>query len=334
MLLVFALLSLGIADDCGHSYDSPEVCHPPSAQYSFKFPIPARKQWPDRDGYCGSLSAQTAALGWGAWISQDQVRKSIGDHEVGPSNMESALRALKWNYEKWNTGAQRPQWKKYLVWMKNHIGNRHPCIWYVMTKEYGKNNLNTNTTGRFTHIEPVYGMLSNNSLTSTEYSDNDVLVHASDWDKNDYYRTFKSLPDNSRMEGNCRDAPVGVGRNEAYPCIDDNSNDGYCVTGPVDPAGKALPMTLAVDRWDEPDVIKGERPVQLTGTVTIESLTSGQSYILYRFDGYKTVPTDSNYDVGYASKHSFTATGTTYKYKDPKGITSNESTYYRCVPSS
>merc|ERR1712228_672814 len=80
-----------------------------------------------------------------------------------------------------------------------------------------------------------------------------------------------SLPDNSRMEGNCRNAPVGIGKNEAYPCIDSESNDGYCVTGPVDPAGKALPMTLSVNRWDEPDVIKGERPVQLVGTVTTKT---------------------------------------------------------------
>jgi len=330
LLLSFGFLGIVVADDCGHSYDSPEVCHPPTSKYHYVFPIPARQQWKDRDGYCGSLSAQTAALGWGAWISQDQVRKSIGDHEIGPRNMENALKALKWNYEKWNTAASRPQWKNYLVWMKNHIANRHPCIWYVMTKErYG-----TNTTGDFTHIEPVYGMYSNYSLSDKTYYDMDVLVHASDWDKNNYYRTFQSLPDNYRMEGNCRNAPVGVGRNEAYPCIDENSNDGYCVTGPVDPAGKALPMVLAVDRWDEPDVIEGQRPVQLTGTVTVESLTVGDSYTLYRFDGYKSVPTDSNYEVGYTSKHTFTATGTTYKYKDPKGITSNLSTYYRCVPAS
>jgi len=327
-MLLFFLLALGVADDCGHPYDSPEVCHPPVAQYSYVFPIPARKQWPDRDGYCGSLSAQTAALGWGAWISQDQVRKSIGDHEIGPSNMEDALRALKWNYEKWNTRATRPQWKNYLVWMKNHIHKRHPCIWYIMTKE----RTNT-TTGRFTHIEPVYGMFSNKSLSSTTYNDDDVLVHASDWDKNNYYRTFGSMPDNSRMEGNCKDAPVGIGKNEAYPCLDDESNDGYCVTGPVDPAGKSLPMTLDVGRWDEPDVIRGEKPVQLTATVTVESLTPKTNYILYRFDGVKSVPTDSNYEKGYVSRHTFTATGKTYTWKDDHGITSNEASYYRCVPA-
>jgi len=87
-------------------------------------------------------------------------------------------------------------------------------------------------------------------LCVTQRYPDDVLVHHSDYDQNNYYRAFSTLPDDVNMEGNCAVATPGVGHNEMYPCIpNDNYNYGYSMTGVVDPPGTATPASLAVSDW-------------------------------------------------------------------------------------
>lgn len=46
-----------------------------------------------------------------------------------------------------------------------------------------------------------------------------------------YYRTMKSLEDSTKMNGNCKFAGAGFGKNEMYPCIDESVTYGLAVTG-------------------------------------------------------------------------------------------------------
>ena len=194
----------------------PSTCKPPAAAKNSKIMrVQSRKQWPDRGGYCGALSIQSIALSYGAYISQDQIRKTLHDHEemIGPINMAEALKALKFNYSMWDISSPEPQWMKYLIWMKNELRQGNPVIWFVYC--HGDANV------LFDHIEPVFEIYSNYSLQEFDenYHADDVLAHASDWDQNTYYRAFSSVADSMKMDGNCKDAPVGEGHNEAYPCI-------------------------------------------------------------------------------------------------------------------
>ena len=57
----------------------PGTCDPPEAKFSRTMDMRPREMWVDDGGYCGSLSIQEVALSYGAWISQDLVRKSAAD---------------------------------------------------------------------------------------------------------------------------------------------------------------------------------------------------------------------------------------------------------------
>jgi len=88
---------------------------------------------------------------------------------------------------------------------------------------------------------------------------------------------------------------------------------------------------LSIDPWQrEPDIAEQENPTQFKGTLTIEGTTSGTTYDIYRWDNSEDAFT-------YSDVHkidTFTATGDTFVYQDPKTFSSYSATYYRCVESS
>eukprot|EP00666_Eupelagonemidae_sp_cell4sb_P016478 gene16478-3973_t len=98
--------------------------------------------------------------------------------------------------------------------------------------------------GAFGHIEAVWGIGSDHPLTDAKVYDDDWLVHGSDQDLNPYYRRFSSLEDTTAMEGNCKNAQAGFGKNEMYPCINDQVDYGLAVTGVATPG--ALPLVLDI----------------------------------------------------------------------------------------
>eukprot|EP01079_Euglenida_sp_SAG-EU17-18_P008906 gene8906-1596_t len=55
---------------------APGRCAPPSTQYSRVLPITPRQQWNINGGFCGAVSFQASMLAFGAWVSQDLVRKA------------------------------------------------------------------------------------------------------------------------------------------------------------------------------------------------------------------------------------------------------------------
>ena len=325
--LAFAALVASVAakDKCVE----PGICVPPKAAHSVVLPMAPRQQWGNSGGYCGSASVQMNSLLFGNYFSQDQVRKA-NDHgeghgskadgfEVLPTNIEQSMTNLALTFESFDvmntTKPQAPAYKKFL---KQHLVQGHPVVWFVMCRGDGDQipypGSNPND-GRFSHIEPVWGIYTNLSLDDPTVSENDWLVHGSDWDQNGYHREFSTLVDTAKMEGNCANAGTHPGTNEAYPCIYDEVDYGYAITGNQDPKNRTVPAVLIVDNHSEPNINEGRSPAVVHGVLNA-TVVAGQSYTIYRYDGKENVPTDSNFEAGkYAVKQPFTATSSMYSFQ-------------------
>lgn len=324
---------------------------PPNATFSVALNIPGRHQWADRDGYCGSNSIQMLALHHGVWLSQNIVRNGVtaggcqkdGDgEEILHTNIGCVLDELKLRHDDWDyRNAARPQWRNYLSWMKRHLAMSEPVVWFVFCKGDGGSKHKHGPHGSdegygfYDHVEPVFAIYSNRSLTpgdsDTEtYFPDDVIAHHSDWTQDAYYRTLASLEDDVTMDGNCANVqPIGGGPNENYPCIPQDVDYGYSIQGKIDPKNITLPVRLAVDSWKEPDIIEHQKPSEMQATLTVEGLTAQTDYVLLRYDGYATVPTDSVFSrTGASSAVDFTAEASTWDYSDAEKILSDTAVYY------
>lgn len=305
---------------------------PPEKKYKVVQNVSPRIQWGDAGGYCGSMSIQQVALGKGVWISQQQVRDHTvdgggNDHEILETNIGTALTNLKLKFEFWDYKKEpTPQADGYRNWIKKQLVAGHGLVWMIML-EGGKYPVYNPLYpyGFYSHIEPVYGIYTDHPLSDTKFYDDDYLAHSTDADTQTYYRRFDSLVAdvNSRNVSQCR------GNYRGYPCIYVRWGFGWAITGVTDTRA-GLPLSLAVDSTREPDVRRGDKPKPFTGTITVEGLTVGSKYDIYRWDSSKIA-----FDYTKAKKqHSFTATKNTYVWKDTETFSSYSVTYYRCLAAS
>ena len=136
------LLALGLHEG-PHPYDgrcvSPGQCTPPPAKYSkvIAGPQPGQ-QWNINGGFCGAFSTQHAALAFGAWVSQDLVRKanrnsapphtmhgdSTEGYEVMPTNVADTAKNLKLTYDEWDYTQPSPQAPAYKAWLKKQLDQK------------------------------------------------------------------------------------------------------------------------------------------------------------------------------------------------------------------
>merc|ERR1712157_76858 len=100
-----------------------------------------------------------------------------------------------------------------------------------------------------------------------------------------------------------------------YPCFYQEVTYGLSITG-LNVQSETLRVVLDVDRQDEPNIRSREKPVQLTGTVTVHGLTAGEQYLLYRYTGTAALPS-SDFERGYEHKTPFTAQSETWTFQDP-----------------
>ena len=229
------------------------------------------------------------------------------------------------------------------MWLKGHLAKSEPCIWFIYCKGDGGSKHvhgphgSEKGYGFYDHIEPVIGIASNHSLApgSSEvgqYYADDVIAHHSDWDQKTYLRTFESIPDGPKMDGNCAHVfPMGGGPNEAHPCIPEQVDYGYALLGRKDPLNVTQGrVRLTVDSWKEPDVVEGFKPDLMTGTVHATGLTPGAKYALLRYDGYEQAPADSRFKgSNYTHAEPFVADATgAYVWTDTTKISSDKSVYY------
>ncbi|GAB5363341.1 hypothetical protein AAMO2058_000874400 [Amorphochlora amoebiformis] len=337
-MAALALLSLPLLV-LGSGCQAPGTCTPPKSRYSWSAPVVPRIQWGDSGGYCGALSIQTLALTYGAYLSQDAIRKSTGPggghgddkwgYEILHTNIEEALENLSIEYESWDwKSSPQPQADAYRAWMKKNLANRNPVIWFIYCKGDAHDSYGL---GHYDHIEPVYAIYSNQTLNDTSVYPNDVIGHQSDWDKYTYYRQMSSLNDTMQMEGNCLNAVEGWPHDEAYPCIPQMVDYGYSIKGIRDTGGLSLPLYLVLDKTYEPNVRFGP-PKDMYAKVTISNLKSGCKYNLLCYHGAKNVPQNGNYFANVHHNFSFVASGPEFIYKDPVPFLSDLVVYYFAIP--
>ena len=94
--------------------------------------IPPRLQWDDNNGYCGEVSIQQIGLYFGMYASQYRIREIFDptqQQDLWIENNGPVLDALHLTYEQWDYDTEdTPQFKNYLVWVKQHIHGGHPVI--------------------------------------------------------------------------------------------------------------------------------------------------------------------------------------------------------------
>lgn len=174
-----------------------------------------------------------------------------------------------------------PQSPDFMKWMKKNLATGNPIVNFLLCK--GDAHDNYGAPGQYDHIEPFWGLYSNYDLNHEQVYDDDWVVHGSNYppdgkDNLGYFRKFSSLPDTVEMEGNCKDAQPGWGKNEMYPCIYDQKNWGAALKGLADPLNRALPLVLTLldeqnkEALSEPNIRNGEDPIFFTQSLTASDL--------------------------------------------------------------
>lgn len=243
----------------------------------------------------------------------------------GGTNLVKAATNLKLNLVSFPT-ADASQGKQLELWIRNQLWAQRPVISTLYVAD-----CKPNCDSEYDHIVPFFGYSSG--------------TNASVWtgtDQLSLYNLFGTTPNTRSFTSFLGDA-VESGTNSACKmdtlgggCISVNAGYAVAVTGIKDAQSASLPVRLAVDRNDEPNVSQGASPAQLTGSVTVFGLVKGKKYRLLRYDSVTKVPVSGGPSVfanaAADTKLDFIANGTTWTYVDPRKITSNGVAYYRCVP--
>lgn len=282
---------------------------------SATLPIPARRQWDENKGYCVETCIQSFALYYGTYISQYQVRALIDPEQkqqvlIG-KNEDVVLDKLHLSYETWEYDDHPlPQHKSHLAWIKQQLSEGHPVIGTVYMQ--GENDPD------YDHAVSVIGFQSLHDATG--YHDGDQLIFFDNDVPDPFNRPFNTLP--------AARSQVSGGSYEYY--LPEGFDYGCSLTGVVDPKHETVPVELSIDRWDEPNLVAGQKPVTLHGTLTVKSLVPGKSYSLLRYDDHQKVP-DAKFIArgGYKWRHSFAATDSTQTFNDD--FTSDACVIYRCI---
>eukprot|EP00932_Pfiesteria_piscicida_P020660 SRR837773.7463.p2 GENE.SRR837773.7463~~SRR837773.7463.p2 ORF type:complete len:170 (-),score=21.79 SRR837773.7463:1-435(-) len=128
------------------------------------------------------------------------------------------------------------------------------------------------------------------------------------------------------MDGNCKIAGAGFGKNEMYPCFDEQVTYGLAVAG-LDIKG-AIPVALTVPITEEPNVRRWQQAVDIKGTIEVSGLEVGKAYVLLRYAETETLPAGPPF-TGFVSQVPFTAPASgTWTYEDPVAFRSDSATYY------
>jgi hypothetical protein len=273
--------------------------------------IPPRSQWNNADGYCGEMSIQMIGLYYGNYISEDIVRTVAGGELLVGVNDEAAVDSFRFNHDEWDYNNEpNPQYKNYLVWLKQHLYYNHPVIICVYIQ--GLNDPD------YDHIIPAIGFSSPDTIN---YNTSDSLIFNDCFDSTYFTRSFGSIWDTRSMNGN--------GATYEY-CIPKSTDYGCAVTGNMDSLHVTLPVNLAIDQWDEPNVTLGDSPVMFHAIATASGLSVDSQYALLRYNTFTHLPT-ANFDPLTADEtFYFTATAATETYVD--SFMSHTATFYRCIP--
>lgn len=250
--------------------------------------------------------------------------------EVMPSNVAFTAKNLKLTYDEWDYTQPSPQSTAFKAWLKKQLVAGNAIVWFPLCKGDAHQCYEGSCPngGSCDHVEPMWGIYSNHPLDDHTVYDDDWIVHGSDQDQLPYYRTLASLDDTTAMEGNCRHAGSGFGRNEMYPCFDSSVTYGLAVTG-LAVGGKTVPTAITTSgSSSEPNVRAWQRPSTLFAKVHVSELNVGSSYTTYRFDSTAAFPSS------HSNSWTFKATSDTHSFADMTSFSSDSSVYYVTMPGS
>ena len=282
------------------------------AQVSTMLPIAPRIQWPNNNGYCGENSIQACGLYYGNYISEGLCRTVAGGELLIYVNDTIALDAFSFTYKEWNPNAATPQYSGYLDWVKQYLYKKQPVIIAVYVSGMSDPD--------YDHIIPAIGFKAANV---NSYTATDSLTYNSNFDTMPFTRVFSTLYATRTNAGNSAPFPYYIPKNVNY---------GVAVTGNKDPNHLTKPVHIDLDSNDEPNISLGAAPCILKASITIDSLTPGQSYALLRYNNYQNVPSLSFNPLGASSVVYFTAAATTKIVADT--FMSNAGIFYRCIAFS
>jgi len=322
------LLALAQADQDGHTMtDKSELLNiPPRYMWGWDEVTPLGGPLrANLSGFCGSCSIQSAALYYGNWVTQNDVRMAVGNAEVllGYNALEAVTR-LRMRGTEWNnngsgsnvSNASVPIHARFFAWANVHITMGNPVILGVYMREFGGDD-------DYDHIVPMVGYHStpNPALFLNDLHSNSTMKYKLD------ERYISS------REG-CRPAP-GQTMNKYDYCLPASTQYAIAVTGNVDDTGETFPVRLEAPLWYEPDYstedARYETPLKMRVTAHITGLTPGANYMLLRFEGVRNVPHRHFSNGNYSRSILFTALGGVHTIKDQSEFFTNVSVFYRCV---
>lgn len=287
-----------------------------TASTTIRMPIAPRRQWDERNGYCGECSVQQAALYFGTYVSQYVCRAIINTNQQSQLlvavNAQRVLSALKLNSTEFNyNGYASPQFQTYFGWIKQHLKLLHPVLITSFVKGLSDPD--------YDHIMLANGFTSSSYTT---YISTDQLYFNDCFSSDVCIRTASTLNDIRSMLVNGAKYPFCIPTKICYGCA---------VTGIQDTSLRALPVSITLGNWTEPNVIAGATPSTLSASVSVNGLTIGKSYSLFRYNDYRKVPTANYTASAYSAVRNFVAGSTIANFTE--NIASNSVAIYRCVPT-
>jgi hypothetical protein len=288
-------------------------------------PFFAQQMWgwgPNRHGYCGATSIQTAGLYYGNWFSQEQVRIAAGSAEVLLDvNADVAATALYLNFDLWDIANETaPQAFRFLAWIKTYIDVGVPVVFGAFESE-PKGDMD------YDHVVLAVGYKVDTGRRAISE------LYYNDWYLQQHRTLYRTTDIRDRAACLQPETPV-----QPYTyCLPHKYLSGMALTGNFDPNGELLPVTLDVGSWSEPDDGSEDHvnapPVQFTPTATAAALTPGVAYALLRFDNASRVPPMGGFLASgtWSISVNFTATDVSAVLTGLAPIWSNGTYFYRCV---
>jgi hypothetical protein len=284
--------------------------------------IGPRLQWAENGGYCGELNVQQCAMYYGTYASQFAVRDIVFHNQdvnhqviVDRDTMGKAFDALKLTAAWFDTdNTPKPQYKSFCKWTKARLAQGYPTTFVTYDAD--------GTDPDYDHILLAVGY-SERSADQNPGPEDGLLYFQDHFSDDDYVREFSKLSDDRNMAGNGATHYYAIPKDVDYGCA---------VTGIRDSSRQALPVSITLDRINEPDLIAGKKPATLHAAIHMSGLESGKKYVVYRYNDYTKVPTKDYAKSAFSAASKFVATGPTRDMNDT--FMSNAVVVYRCLPDA
>lgn len=309
--------------------------------------IPPRHQWEANFGYCGEVSLISAGLYYGQYVSQYDARAIASKNADQSTEVSQFLLGVNDAYAAAQMHLKATRWEgsgtfaSFLTWVKKEAAAGYPVIIGVFknSRSFEESNEPDHGDEQYDHIVIVSGVSSKYPFEPATYHGDDVITFSDhglwspasnpDFIYTSQFRYFGA----TRKQANSNSHPV-------YSLPKGGRNYGTAITGIMDHDGQTLPVRLSTnENYEKPIMREGSsiRPTaqDLTLTVTISGLVPGETYNLYRYNDFRSVP-DAGFNAA-ADKADKAweisiKSGSSFSMKEK--IRSNQIAIYRAVPAT